>query len=227
MSDLIKVIRSSGFLFLLATMMLLISCSKEDAEITNIENLADSTIEQMHHGAIGKNACLEFVFPLSITFADGSIATADSYEALHELVSTWFENNGLDISKENKPQLLFPIQVLTEQGDILELASKEELKTQRSECVGSGKCNGKKGKGFKCFSLVYPVTITIDGEDITFNDKSSLKEAVVAYKESAVDDVVRPTLVFPITVVYDDESVATANSLEELQAFKKACREGE
>ena len=227
MTDLIKVFRNSSFLFLMAITMMLVSCGKEEADITDIENLANSTIEKMHQGAIGKNACLEFVFPVSIQFVDETTAAAESYETLHDLVSTWFEVNGVEKSRENKPQLLFPIQVLTEDGEVVEVATREALKELRSECPGSGKCNGKKGRGFKCFSLVYPVTLTIDGTDTTFDDKESLKAAVRAYKESAGDDVVKPTIVFPVTVVYDDESEAIADSQEDLAALKQACRDEE
>ena len=225
MKDLIKVFRNSSFLFLMAIAMMLASCGKDEVDVIDIENFVDTTIEKMHHGAIGKNACLEFVFPVSIQFVDESTATADSYEALHDLVSTWFEENGVEKNRENRPQLLFPIQVLNEEGEVFDVASKEELRTLRGECPGSGKCKGKKGRGFKCFSLVYPVTLTIDGADTSFDDKQSLKAAVRAYREAAGDDAVKPTLVFPVTVQYDDESEATADSREDLAALKQACRD--
>lgn len=224
MTDLIKIFKKSTFLFLLGFAMMLASCSKEEASITTIENLADSSIESIQQRAIGKNACLEFVFPVSIQFIDESIATAESYETLYEVVSTWFEENEVEKIKGNKPQLIFPIDVLNEDGEVVSVASNEELKVLRSECPGSGKCKGKKGKGFKCFSLVYPVSLTIDGVATEFQDRDSLKDAIKAYKESAGDEAEKPTLVFPVTVEYDDGTQTVAESQEQLALLKEACR---
>lgn len=227
MTDLFKFCGRLTFLFMIAFAMTLASCNKEDTGITSIENLADSTINSLQSRAIGKKACLEFVFPISIQFVDETTAAVDNYESLHTVISTWFEENGIEQAKENKPQLIFPIEVLNEEGEILTVASKEDLQTLRKECPGRGNCNGKRGKGFKCFSLVYPVTLTIGGVDTTFEDKESLKSAVKAYKESAGDQAVKPTLIFPVSVQYDDESIVIASSQEELRALKLACQDEE
>ena len=227
MTDLIKVLKKSTFLFLMCFAMMLASCSSEEAEITSIENLADSSIESLQQRAIGKNACLEFVFPITIQFVDESTATADSYETLHTVVAAWFEENEVEKIRENKPQLIFPLEVLNEEGEVVTVASTDDLKLLRSECPGSGKCKGKRGKGFKCFSLVYPVSLTIDDVVTEFDDRDSLKEAVRAYKETAGEDAVKPTLVFPVTVEYYDGIQAVAESQEELAELKEACREEE
>lgn len=220
-----RIFKNSGFFLLAAFLMLLSSCSKEPAEITNIENLVDANIESLQHRAIGKNACLEFVFPISIQFIDESIATADSYETLHTAISTWFEENDVEKARENKPQLIFPIQVIKEDGEIVDVASKEALKELRRECPGAKGCKGNRGKGFKCFSLVYPVTLTIDGQDTTFEDRESLKAAIKEYKETAGEDAVKPTLVYPVTVEYDDGTLIEVANKEELRALKIACKE--
>lgn len=227
MTDLIKVFRRSSFLFLLSMAMMFISCDKEEAEITSIENLADSSIASLQQRAIGKNACLEFVFPIDIQFVDATTATADSYEALHEVVAAWFEENEVEKIRENKPQLIFPIDVLNEEGELVTVESSDELKALRSECPGSGKCNGKRGKGYKCFSLVFPVSLTIDGVVTEFEDRQGLKEAIKAYKASAGDEFEKPTLVFPVTVEYDDGTQTVAEDQEQLAALKEACREEE
>ncbi len=227
MTDQIKIFRKASFFLLAAFIIMMSSCSKDEPEISDIESLVDRTVESMQQGAIGKNACLEFVFPISIQFVDATTASAESYEALHTLVSAWFEENGVEKSRANKPQLLFPIQVLTEDGEVADVESKDALKTLRNDCPGSKGCKGKNGKGFKCFSLVYPVALTIDGVDATFDDRQSLKTAVKAYKETAGDDAVKPTLVFPVTVQYDDESEVIAESQEALAALKQACRDEE
>ena len=220
----IKNLRNFGFAFLAMLAFSFTSCNKE-AELVDIESFTDSSIEKLQGGAIGKSACLEFIFPVSIQFVDESTAEITSYENLHETIVNWFTENEVDKSKVNRPQLIFPIQVLNQDGEIVDVESQEALKELRKECPRRGKCKGKNGRGFKCFSLVFPITVTIDGTDVTFANRMTLKAAVRAYKMEAGDEAERPTLVFPITVEYDDETQVTVNSKEELQALKEDCRE--
>lgn len=211
-------------LLVVATLMLFVtSCQK--AELIDVQDFTDNAIERMQNGAVGKNFCLELIFPLSIQFVDESTAEVTSYENLHETIVTFFEESGIEKSKENRPELVFPIQVLNEDGEIIDIASQDELKDLKKECPRTGKCKGKRGRGFKCFTLVFPISITIDGVDSTFDNKEDLKEAVKAYKEEAGADAERPTLVFPVTVEYDDESQVTVENLDELKALKEACKE--
>ena len=220
----IKNLRNFGFAVLAMLALSFTSCNKE-AELVDIESFTDSSIEKLQGGAIGKSACLELIFPVSIQFVDESTAEVTDYRNLHETIVNWFTENDVEKSKENKPQLIFPIQVLNEEGEIVNVETQEALMELRKECPRRGKCKGKNGRGFRCFSLVFPITVTIDGEDITFANRMTLKAAIRAYKMEAGDEAVRPTLVFPITVEYDDETQVTVNSKEELQALKKDCRE--
>ncbi len=223
----IKNLRAFGLMVLAALAISFTSCN-DNLELTDIDNFTDGTVDGLQRGVVGKNHCLEFIFPISIEFIDGTTADADSYENLHETVKAWFEENEVEKSKENKPQLIFPIQVLNQEGEVIDVANEDELKELRSECPRVGKCKkGKRGKGFKCFSLVFPVTLTIDGEDQTFDDRAALKAAVRAYKEEAGDDFERPTLVFPVTVEYEDGTQVDVASEEELTALKEACKDDE
>ena len=220
----IKNLRNFGFAVLAMLAFSFTSCNKE-ADLIDVESLTDSSIERLQAGVVGKAACLEFIFPVSIQFVDESTAEITDYENLNETIVTWFTENDIEKSKANRPQLIFPIQVLNQEGEIVDVISEEALKELKKECPKQGKCKGKKGKGFKCFSLVFPVSITIDGVDTTFDDRTTLKAAVKAYKEVAGDDAERPTLVFPVTVEYDDETEVVVNSTEELQALKDDCKE--
>lgn len=224
----IKNLRTFGLMLLAVLAITFTSCNKEDVELTDIESFTDGALDDLHKGVIGKKHCLEFIFPISIEFIDESTAEVDSYLDLHETVKAWFESNEVEKSKENKPQLVFPIQVLNQEGEIIDVASIDDLKELRSECPRIGKCKkGKRGRGFKCFSLVFPVTITLDGTDQTFENRISLKEAVKAYKEEAGEDFERPTLVFPVTVEYEDGTLVEVASKEELIALKEACKDDE
>jgi len=218
----IKKLRNFGIALLAILAVSFTSCNK-DAELVDIDNFTDGTIERLQAGVIGKAACLEFIFPISIQFVDESTAEVTDYENLHETIVNWFETNDVEKNRENKPQLIFPIQVMNQDGEIVDVESRDALRELKKECPRTGKCKGKKGKGFKCFSLVFPVTVTIDGTDTTFEDKASLKAAIRAYKEEAGDEAERPTLVFPVTIEYDDETQVEVASQEELQALKEDC----
>ena len=224
----IKNLRIFGFMLLAALTISLTSCGDENLELTDIDNFTDTAIGDMQRGAFGKRHCLELIFPVSIEFVDGTSAEVTDYQNLHETVKAWFETNDVEKSKENKPQLIFPIQVLNQEGEIIDVASLEELMELRSECPRIGKIKKwKKGKGFKCFSLVFPITVTIDGEDQSFDDRMALKQAVRAYKMEAGEDFERPTLVFPVTIEYEDGTQVEVADQEELQALKEACKDDE
>ena len=219
----IKKMKLMGFMLLTFMAVFMTSCDK--AELIDVDSFTDRAISDMQGGAIGKSFCLELIFPVTIQFVDETTAEATSYENLHETVVEFFEESGLDKTKENKPQLVFPIQVLNEDGEIIDVASVDELRELKKECPREGKCKGRKGKGFKCFSLVFPITVSIDGTETTFDSKEDLRAAFKEYKEEAGQDAERPTLVFPVTVEYDDETQVTVESKEELQELKEACKD--
>lgn len=224
----IKNLKTFGLMLLAVLAISFTSCNDENIELTDVENFTDRAVDGLQKGVVGKNFCLEFIFPISIEFVDGTTAEASDYENLHDTVKAWFEANEVEKSKENKPQLIFPIQILNQEGEVIDVADEDELKELKSECPRQGKCKkGKGGKGFKCFSLVFPVSLTIDGEVQTFEDRAALKTAVRAYKEEAGDDFERPTLVFPVTVEYEDESQVDVANEEELKALKEACKDEE
>ena len=203
------------------------SCTKEDVSLIDVENFSDSSINEMQRGVVGKNHCLEFIFPVTIAFIDESTASADSYENLHEIVSAWFESNDVEKSRENKPDLVFPIQVVNQEGEIIDVEDNEALSALKSECPREGRGDkGRGGKGYKCFSLVFPVSLDIAGEITSFEDRETFKSAIRAYKEEFGRDAERPELVFPVTVEYEDGTQVEVASQEEMQALKEDCKEG-
>ena len=209
--------------FNLLTLMLLgaltitfTSCEKEATEIEEIEAFTSQTVSELRGNKKGKRSCLQLVYPVTIQFVDSTTVEVDSKEAMHDAIKTWFEENDVEKSKENRPQLVFPLQVTNKDGEIFDVTSLEELKELRKECP-------KKGNKRKCFELVFPLTMNIGGEELTFDDKESLKEAIQAYKESAGDDAEKPSLVFPVTVLYEDGTEVTVNDEEELRALKEDC----
>lgn len=204
-----------------------------DSEIVEVENFVDGAIAAMQDRvAAGRNGCVEFVFPITVSFADGTTATAEDYETLHAAIKAWKEANlEEDGERGRKPDLVFPLQVVNEEGEIIDISTQDELKAVYQECGGrfgngKGGKRGHRGKGYACFSLVYPVSIDFaDGTSETFDDRDAMKDAIKAYKEANGRDAERPTLAFPVTVEYDDGTQATVESRDALKELKQACSE--
>lgn len=208
-------------------MMVLTSCNKEDSTEENLESYTESAVRSIQGDAVGRKHCLEFVFPITVQFVDSTTTTAEDHESLKTAIKAWFTTNDVEKSRENRPSLVFPIQVVNEAGEIVDVASREELRELAKDCPRRGKKGkrGKKGFGRKCFELVFPVSLTIGGEDMTFENRRALKEAVRAYRKENGKDAVRPTLVYPVTIKFEDGSEKQINSKEELKAEKEACKE--
>jgi len=221
----IKNLRAFGLMLLAALAITFTSCN-QDLDLTDVDNFTDSAVDGLQRGVVGKNHCLEFIFPVTIAFVDESTASVESYENLHETVSAWFESNDVEKSRENKPELVFPVQVVNQEGEVIDVEDDEALRALKSECPREGRGDkGRGGKGYKCFSLVFPVSLDIAGEITSFEDHETFKSAIRAYKEEFGRDADRPELVFPVTVEYDDGTQVEVASQEEMQALKEDCKE--
>lgn len=212
--------------FVFAIAMIVTSCDKEGIdELT--ENFTTDT-ERMAENARGDRGgskgnrgskCFDLVFPVSISFPDGTTATAADHAALKEIKQAWKEANP---DATERPSLVFPIQV-DQDGEITDIVDAEALQEAKQAC-GGGKGGNRSGRGNKCFKPVYPVTIAFaDGTTATVEDKEAKKVAVQAWKEANPDASERPSLVFPYDVQLRDSSVVTIDSEEALTALKETC----
>lgn len=215
----------------LATACFFSSCSDEDAVAESAELLAEQTIAEIQEEtATGKQGCFELIFPVSLDF-DGTVYEFMSFEELKEAIKEWAMN---EPSFENRPMLVFPIEILTEESELITVESEEELIELIAECPkgaghtygGDGQCDGHHGKGDFCFDLVFPVSIEMpNGEILTAETRQDLKEIKREWKEENEDTEERPTLVFPVTVVLEDETELVLNNQDELYELKESCRE--
>ena len=81
-----------------------------------------------HHGL----SCFEVVFPITIEFPDGSTATADSRQAMHQLLRTWQQNNP---GNTERPKMVFPITVkMADDGTLVTVNSRDELRALKADC---------------------------------------------------------------------------------------------
>jgi len=77
-------------------------------------------------------SCFEVVFPITIRFADGTTATADDRQALHQLLRRWHNEHP---TATGRPQITFPMTVkMTEDGSIVTVNNREELRALKEGC---------------------------------------------------------------------------------------------
>jgi len=79
--------------------------------------------------------------------------------------------------------------------------------------------------GFKCFELILPVTFVMpNGSSITVEDESGYM-AVRAWYGNNSDSKEKPTLQYPINIIYRDGDTQTINNDEEMGSVKEDCRD--
>src|SRR5690606_26274349 len=109
----------------------------EDGEIITIENREQMARLRMecrrnfyeNHGPNGHNDrgkfCFRLQYPISIEYPDGNVETYITRLDLRLALRAWRRDNpGLDV----RPVLAFPVNVIMEDGTVVTVNSKEELK---------------------------------------------------------------------------------------------------
>lgn len=177
-----------------------------------------------------KGFCFEIVFPYTLIFSDSSTITLNSKEDL-QLVRDWYEANP-DVRE--RPELLFPIEI--NYGDTLRVTinNEEELNEARANCKnyqrgarGESEERGARRDREPCFQLVFPYAFTMpDSSIITINsqeDGQLIRDWYAANPRTQE----RPTLNFPVDIIFEDGSTQTINTEEEFDTTREACREDE
>jgi len=81
-----------------------------------------------HHGL----SCFEVVFPVTLEFPDGTTASADSRQAVHQLLRTWMQNNP---GVPARPKITFPFTVkMTDDGTLVTVNNPTELRALKADC---------------------------------------------------------------------------------------------
>lgn len=155
-----------------------------------------------------RRSCFHIVFPFSLTMPDATIITLES-RADKVLVRQWYVANP-DV--QEKPNLVFPIEIEYQDGTIATINDSVELEAARLDC-----------RTTRCFDYVYPFTVTMpDGSTITLSsddDRSLIRAWYVA--NPGVHE--RPTLVFPLEIIYQDGTIETINNETELEDARNNC----
>ena len=205
-----------------------VSCQEEETA-ADVENFVlQSVYEIEERSGAGMAGCYELVFPVTIQFADSTTQEVESYDELKQAIRTWFEENNARPRPVNRPRLVFPYDVITDDGEVITVTNPQELFELRKACVndvfGPGH-HGHFGKDRPCFRLVFPLTLEFpDGSLVTATTPREMHMAIREWKVNNPGSTERPAFVFPITVLLRDGTQVVVETAEELAALKEDCR---
>lgn len=237
----LKLVLNFSLLIALFSLTILTSCNNESTEDVTVEQTLDELLEDadtdvytaivmfnLQEGAsVGPFGCFELVFPITIEFPDAATAEVNDYDELKAEIIAWKDANP---DATDRPNFTYPIEVLSSDGELISVNSKDELKDLKKDCKNDfpkfghhkyGKCSDP------CFDIVFPLTISFpDGTSADAADRAELKALVRDWKEANPDATEKPEIVFPIQVeMEDDGTIVTVNDKDELKALKESCQD--
>ncbi|MEO0896201.1 MAG: hypothetical protein AAFY71_07385 [Bacteroidota bacterium] len=183
-----------------------------------------------NNGRRGKRrdiGCFELVYPVTVAFPDGTTATADSAEALHALIKDW--RLTADSTTTGRPTLVFPVSVITEDGDTVSIADETAFKELLADCGYGKRGKGKWGKrGNRCYELQFPITVSFpDSTTASADSASELHQIVRDWKVNNPNATERPEFVYPFSItLLSDGSTVTITSSADLAAVREDCYQG-
>ena len=234
--------RTFNFGGLLSVAFLLVlhctACDKEEvtavsAETATVELRSDTTVYGMHRaGGLGRLGCFDLVYPIGISFPDGTTAEVDDFDALLAAVAAWLADNP-DVTQ--RPTFVFPIDVTDADGEVINVPDQDSLHVLAHSCRGAfrsghggnrhGAREGRGGGCNSCYTIAFPVTLSFpDGTTAEATDQDQFRALTHDWKQSNPEVDERPAFVFPITVTLEDGSTQEVADAAALTALRESCR---
>lgn len=153
--------------------------------------------------------CFEFVYPLTLSYNDGTTVTVNSQDALLTILNT--ETAELYIEA-----IAFPFQVQSN-GAVVTIENEDDFIALLESCGISEPADDIST--FTCFEMVYPFSvINQDGVVIVIDNEQELVDLFVSpTTENYIVD-----FVYPLTVTQNGETI-TINDMFEFTALIDAC----
>lgn len=220
-----------GLAALMAAVLVLTACNQDQEALAEAEAQAyvvDAVTSLEDSAQCGNHGCFEFVFPITIAFADSSTATANDVAELRAAIYAWIQANP---GERPHPRFVYPFDVLDSDGNLITITSARELHRLRESC-GRGfrgpRHRGRRGFGdcgTPCFTLNFPLTVQFpDSTTASVSDRQAFHQAVRTWRANNPGVPGRPQLVFPLTVTLEDGTTVTVNDRQELGALKRSCQ---
>ncbi len=212
-------------LFFAVATALLYSCSdsnpvENETTATKSISLRTTLNEIKRFGGIsGKNNfttqdqafCFNFVFPITLSYNNGTQITVATYEGLIEVLTN--ENSNLYIEG-----IVFPFQVQAE-GAITTIHNEDEFYALIQSCDNFATVNDFIFD-FTCYSIVYPISIVnANGATVVINNQTELVQLI---SNPAGTNTYQLNIVFPITVNQNNQDIVI-NDLYEFFELNNDC----
>ena len=163
--------------------------------------------------------CFNLVYPLSVSFPDGSSAEAGTPVELRQLLGEWRMENP---DAEGRPAFVFPISVEFNDGDIVEVEDAESLQELRDNCDHPSGPFWHRHRW--CIELVYPITIQFpSGATATVIGPRQLYRILRIWRFTHPNAEEGPSLVYPIQATLPNGNVVEIEGPAGLRAILEAC----
>ena len=159
--------------------------------------------------------CFELVLPVTFIMPDGTSIVIENENDYGD-VKTWYINN---LDSKKKPHMQYPVNIIYKDGITEIINDDEEMRSIKDVCR---KRDDKKY--WDCFKIEYPITFLLDdGSTISMEDPEGWAELKTWHE--ANPDSERPTLQYPVVIIYYDGTSKTINNDEEMRIAKENCRD--
>jgi hypothetical protein len=136
--------------------------------------------------------CFEFIYPLVVSYNNGTVVTVGSSEGLWEII----DNESPNLFLEG---IVFPFQVIQNIA-VQTINSESEFLTLINNC-GFNNLYDEIHNTY-CFDLIFPITLVNNGQTIVINSEQELQQFGAAPGfEGAIN------IVFPISVTYQGQTI--------------------
>ena len=161
--------------------------------------------------SIDRAPCIELVYPVTYIMPDSSTITGDSKREIAAAIRAWYADHP-DV--QARPALQYPVDVVFK-GRTVTVNSPEQMKRLRSRCLDQERR--------PCIELVYPVTYNMpDGSTITGDSEAAIKEAIRAWYAAHPDVLEKPTLHYPVNILFKGKPKVIENE-EQMRRAKASC----
>ena len=170
--------------------------------------------------------CYDVLFPVTVGFPDGTTEVVDSSSALRQILADWADNNP---EAAERPALVFPYDVVLEDGSVITITSEEELRQLRLECHHRNRRRSHDRDGDitdnNCYSLVYPVVVNFPDESTAeYADREALMTGVAEWHSANPESEDRPQLALPYSAELMDGTIVSIEGRSDINRLRSHCR---
>lgn len=234
---LIQHLKTSAALCCTVLALMITSCHHDpievnESEIENFIGMIFDDEDEFDDDEEYDEICFGFIYPLTVDFPDTDTQVFDDETSLWDALEDWYENSAVADSLD--PDIVFPVEVELDNGDILTLTNDEELVDLFYECYDSGYDDYdicEYDDDFftdlsDCYEIQFPIQFQVDTTIYTIEHIEDVDSVLytIYLSEDLSDYDIDIELIYPIRVVdLSTDEITVVESDEEIEALFYAC----